>query len=71
LNSGTLINILPSKYIYPGFFYNTIYYENGYNYFVNQPLNIVIQFNKTIQYNYLNIGLLIGGIIGVVMFILY
>jgi len=71
LNNGTLINILPSKYIYPGFFYNTIYYENGYNYIVNQPLNIVIQFNKEIQYNYLNIGLLIGGIIGVVIFILY
>jgi len=71
LNDGTIINILPSKYIYPGFFYNTIYYENGYNYIVNQPLNIVIQFNKKIQYNYLNIGLLIGGIVGVVIFILY
>jgi len=71
LNNGTLINILPSKHIYPGFFYNTIYYENGYNYVVNQPLNIVIQFNKEIQYNYLNIGLLIGGIIGVIVFILY
>ncbi|MCC5447180.1 thermopsin family protease [Candidatus Nanobsidianus stetteri] len=71
LNNGTIINILPSKYIYPGFFYNTIYYENGYNYIVNQPLNIVIQFNETIQYNYLNIGLLVGGIIGVVIFILY
>jgi len=71
LNNGTIINILPSKYIYPGFFYNTIYYENGYNYIVNQPLNIVIQFNETVQYNYLNIGLLVGGIIGVVIFILY
>ncbi|PVU71566.1 hypothetical protein DDW05_00470 [Candidatus Nanobsidianus stetteri] len=71
LNNGTIINVLPSKYIYPGFFYNTIYYENGYNYIVNQPLNIVIQFNETVQYNYLNIGLLVGGIIGVVIFILY
>jgi len=71
LNNGTIINILPSEYIYPGFFYNTIYYEDGYNYIVNQPLNIVIQFNKRVQYNYLNIGLLIGGIIGVVIFILY
>jgi len=71
LNDGTIINILPSKYIYPGFFYNTIYYENGYNYIVNQPLNIVVQFNETVQYNYLNIGLLVGGIIGVVIFILY
>ncbi len=71
LNNGTIINILPSEYIYPGFFYNTIYYENGYNYIVNQPLNIVIQFNETVQYNYLNIGLLVGGIIGVVIFILY
>jgi len=71
LNNGTIINILPSKYIYPGFFYNTIYYENGYNYIVNQPLNIVVQFNEAIQYNYLNIGLLVGGIIGVVIFILY
>jgi hypothetical protein len=71
LNNGTMINILPSEYIYPGFFYNTIYYENGYNYIVNQPLNIVIQFNKKIQYNYLNIGLLIGGIVGVIVFVLY
>jgi len=71
LNNGTMINILPSKYNYPGFFYNTIYYENGYNYIVNQPLNIVIQFNKKVQYNYLNIGLLIGGIVGVIVFILY
>jgi hypothetical protein len=71
LDNGTMINILPSEYIYPGFFYNTIYYENGYNYIVNQPLNIVIQFNKEIQYNYLNIGLLIGGIIGVIIFVLY
>jgi len=71
LNNGTVINILPSKYNYPGFFYNTIYYENGYNYIVNQSLNIVIQFNKKIEYNYLNIGLLIGGIVGVVIFILY
>lgn len=71
LNNGTIINILPSKYIYPGFFYNTIYYENGYNYIVNQPLNIVIQFNKEIEYNYLNIGLLIGGIIGIIVVILY
>jgi hypothetical protein len=71
LNDGTMINVLPSKYIYPGFFYNTIYYENGYNYVVNQPLNIVIQFNKEIQYNYLNIGLLIGGIIGIIVVILY
>jgi len=71
LNNGTIINVLPSKYIYPGFFYNTIYYENGYNYIVNQPLNIVIQFNETVQYNYLNIGLLVGGIIGVIIFILY
>jgi hypothetical protein len=37
----------------------------------NQPLNIVIQFNKEIQYNYLNIGLLVGGIIGVIVFIIY
>jgi len=71
LNNGTMINILPSKYIYPGFFYTTIYYENGYNYVVNQPLNISIQFNKEIQYNYLNIGLLIGGIIGVIVVMLY
>jgi len=71
LNNGTIINILPSKYIYPGFFYNTIYYENGYNYIVNQPLNIVIKFNKEIEYNYLNIGLLIGGIIGIIVVILY
>jgi len=71
LNNGTVINILPSKYIYSGFFYNTIYYENGYNYIVNQPSNIVIQFNKEIQYNYLNIGLLVGGIVGVIIFILY
>jgi len=71
LNNGTIINILPSKYIYPGFFYNTIYYENGYNYIVNQPLNIVIQFNKEIEYNYLNIGLLIGGITGIIVLILY
>jgi hypothetical protein len=71
LDNGTLINVLPSKYIYPGFFYNTIYYENGYNYIVNQPLNIVIQFNKEIQYNYLNIVLLIGGIVGVIVFIIY
>jgi hypothetical protein len=71
LNNGIIINVLPSKYIYSGFFYNTIYYENGYNYIVNQPLNIVIQFNKEIEYNYLNIGLLIGGIVGVIIFILY
>jgi len=70
LNNGTIINILPSKYIYPGFFYNTIYYENGYNYIVNQPLNIVIQFNKIVQYNYLNIGLLVGGVIGIMVAIL-
>lgn len=71
LNDGTMINVLSSKYIYPGFFYNTIYYENGYNYIVDQPLNIVIQFNKEIEYNYLNIGLLIGGIIVVILYILY
>jgi len=71
LNNGTMINVLSSKYIYPGFFYNTIYYENGYNYIVNQPLNIVIQFNKEIEYNYLNIGLLIGGITGIIVLILY
>jgi len=71
LNDETMINVLPSKYIYPGFFYNTIYYENGYNYIVNQPLNIVIQFNKEIEYNYLNIGLLIGGITGIIVLILY
>jgi len=71
LNDGTVINVLPSKYIYPGFFYNTIYYENGYNYIVNQPLNIFIQFNKEIEHNYLNIGLLIGGIIGIIVVILY
>jgi len=71
LNDGTMINVLSSKYIYPGFFYNTIYYEKGYNYVVNQPLNIVIQFNKEIEYNYLNIGLLIGGIIAVILYILY
>jgi len=71
LNDGNMIDVLPSKYIYPGFFYNAIYYENGYNYIVNQPLNIFIQFNKEIEYNYLNIGLLIGGIIGIMVLILY
>jgi len=71
LNKGTVINILPAKYIESGFFYDIIYYEDGYNFIVNQPLNITVQFNKKVQYNYLNIGLLIGVIVGIVIFILY
>ena len=71
LNKGTVINILPAKYIESRFFYDIIYYEDGYNFIVNQPLNITVQFNKKVQHNYLNIGLLIGVIVGIIIFILY